>query len=343
MVSKDPKFTVIVVTHNSGSDLAKCLDALENQTVRDFEILIIDNDSTDGSLDFLSTDRPYCRLIRATRNLGFAAANNLAAREGRGRWLALLNPDAFAEPDWLSEIIAATQRYPGAVMFGSTQLRASEPAVLDGAGDHYHPLGLAWRGGEGEAVECVDQDTEVFGPCGAAAVYERQAFLRRGGFDERLFCYYEDVDLALRMRLAGEICIQLAGAKVLHVGSGSTGTGSDFIRYHVSRNRLWVFMRGMPGPLLWILLPPLLAGVIARLTLSAFTGGFRVRMRALRDAFSVLPEIWLERRNLHDQRAIAAVTFARALTWSVGKLILRARDPRPISPAALANRDTSNV
>ncbi|MBM86217.1 MAG: glycosyl transferase [Rhodospirillaceae bacterium] len=343
MVPIDPEFTVIVVTHNSGSYLARCLDALENQTFREFEILIIDNNSTDGSLDLLSTDCSSCRLIRAIGNLGFAAANNLAAREGRGRWLVLLNPDAFAEPDWLSEIIAAIKRYPGAVMFGSTQIRASEPGVLDGAGDHYHPLGLAWRGGEGEAVECVDQDAEVFGPCGAAAVYERTAFLRHGGFDERLFCYYEDVDLALRMRLAGEVCIQLAGAKVRHVGSGSTGAGSDFIRYHISRNRLWVFIRGMPGPLFFVLLPALVAGVIARLAVSVFTGDFELRVRALRDALSVMPQIWLERRNLQNHREIAVMAFARALTWSVGKLILRARDPRPISPIALSNRDTSNV
>jgi len=334
MASADPEFTVIVVAYNPGPDLATCLDALGRQDFRDFEILVVDNGSEDGSVDALSIDHSRCRLIRAGANLGFAAGNNLAAREARGGWLVLLNPDATPDPTWLSEIHAATQRYPGAAMFGSTQLKADDPDRFDGAGDHLHPLGFAWRGGAGDPAEIVDEDAEVFGPCGAAAVYRRDAFETAGGFAESFFCYYEDVDLAARLRLAGEICVQLAGARVRHAGSATAGAGSSFIRYHVARNRIWLFLRCMPGPLLTVLLIPFAAAVIARLFLAIVFCDFPARIRALYHGLGRLGAVWRERRQIQNARRIGTKAFAGMLSWSVGKLILRARDQRPISQAA---------
>jgi GT2 family glycosyltransferase len=331
MASRDPNFTVIVVAYNSGHLLADCMSAVTAQTFEDFEILLVDNASNDGAVEALGPLDPRVRVLRPGRNLGFAAGNNLAAREAKGKWLALLNPDAIAGPDWLAKIDDAVRRYPGFAMFGSTQLRASNPALLDGAGDHYHPLGVAWRGGEGGPAEIVDTDAEVFGPCAAAAIYRRDIFERVGGFAESFFCYYEDVDLAFRLRLAGERCLQLARARVHHVGSVSAGAGSAFIHYHVTRNRIWTFLRGMPGPLLFVMLPTLVASLLLRLLLSPIIGDFSPRSRAIIDALRDLPRVLRERREIQATRKVGTLDAARFMTWSLGKLILRARDARPLS------------
>jgi N-acetylglucosaminyl-diphospho-decaprenol L-rhamnosyltransferase len=330
MASKDPDFSVIVVAFNSGRVLPRCLDALSRQSFENFEVLLVDNGPEAGTIETPRSLNSRTRVLTPGKNLGFAAGNNLAARAARADWLVLLNPDAFAKVDWLARIDEAIRRYPDVSMFGSTQLRADDPALLDGAGDHYHPLGLAWRGGEGGPAETVDTDAEVFGPCAAAAVYRREVFEKAGGFSEGFFCYYEDVDLAFRLRIAGELCVQLAKARVDHVGSATVGAGSDFIRYHVTRNRIWTFLRGMPGPLLFALLPGLVATLAARLMIAAVTGGFAARTRAIIDALAGLPWVLRERRDIQTRRRISVMRVARILTWSVGKLVLRARDARPL-------------
>ena len=333
MADRDPEYTVAVVVWNAGRFLADCVAALEAQTFRRFEVLLVDNASTDGAPEALGRLPANMRIVRAGRNLGFAAANNLAAREARGRWLVALNPDAFPEPDWLAEIDRGIRRHPGAAMFGSTQLRADAPDRLDGAGDHYHPLGLAWRGGEGDPAETVDRDAEVFGPCAAAAAYRMDAFARAGGFEESFFCYYEDVDLAFRLRLAGERCVQLARARVRHVGSGVAGRGSAFARYHGMRNLIWTFLRCQPGPLLVPLLPLLVAGLLGRMSLGVVIDGDTpgARFRGFVDAARGLRAVMDDRRRIQTNRRTGAFALARAMTWSVGKLLLRARDARPLA------------
>ena len=149
----------------------------------------------------------------------------------------------------------ATTRHPDAVMFGSTQIDAADIRRLDGAGDVYHASGLVWRGHHGAPVGSLPPEGEVFAPCAAAALYRRDLFLEAGGFDEGFFCYCEDVDLGFRLRLLGHKCIQVAGARVHHVGSAITGRRSTFATYHSTRNRIWMFVKNMPMALLVPLLP----------------------------------------------------------------------------------------
>ncbi|MEL7488005.1 MAG: glycosyltransferase family 2 protein, partial [Pseudomonadota bacterium] len=220
----DPVVSVIIVNYNSGHRLEKCLAHLVRQTVSDFETIIIDNASTDASMDAarrLARETPEeLTIIDAGDNLGFAAANNKAAQGARGTWLAFLNPDAYARPDWIEKLLDAAKRYPSADAFGSTQIDAADETRLDGAGDVLHAFGLPYRGYFGWPAEAVSVDAETFSACAAAALYRRSTFDALGGFDERFFCYGEDVDLGYRLRLAGGRCIQVASAVVAHEGSG---------------------------------------------------------------------------------------------------------------------------
>ena len=336
-----PAVCVVIVSYNSRAHLPRCVDALSRQTFTDFEAIIIDNESSDGTLDALGPLRERFRILRAGANLGFARANNWAARETEAPWLATLNPDAFPEPDWLERLMQATARHPDVVMFGSTQIDSRRPDRLDGAGDVYHAAGLVWRGDEGRPVTLVPRESEVFGPCAAAALYRRDAFLAEGGFDERYFCYCEDNDLAFRLRLAGGRCIQVGDAVVRHVGSAATGRHSAFSVYHGTRNRLWTFVKNMPGPLFWPLLPVHLAVSLLLLLRAAGSGTLGPTWRGFADAIRGLGPVWADRREIQRRRRVPLGQIARALNWSPLAPLRRDRALRRNGQAGRAVRTES--
>jgi GT2 family glycosyltransferase len=267
-----PSASILIVNYNGGEYLSQCVAALRAQSFSDFEAILVDNGSTDGSLIGLDLDKRFT-VIEAGGNLGFAAANNLAAKRAKSDWIITLNPDAFARPDWLANLMRATQRHPGVTLFGSMQIMANEPNRFDGAGDEFSLWGIAYRARYGHAVETITEDFPVFGPCAAAAAYRRDIFESLGGFDERFFCYHEDVDLALRFRRVGHRAIQVHDAIVDHVGSGLTGDASPFSVYHGTRNRIWTWAKSMPAKLAILLAPLTIAANLAYLFWSVFRPG----------------------------------------------------------------------
>lgn len=327
--------SVIIVNYNSGARLRRCLDHLARQTIRDFEVIIVDNASGDASLDSALASAPAAvspRVIRSASNLGFAAANNLAAPQAKGEWIAFLNPDAYPEPGWLSALVEASERYPFADAFGSMQLNADNPAVIDGAGDVMHVLGIPYRGHFGWPSEKLPPDGDCFAPCAAAAMYRRQTFLDLGGFEERFFCYGEDVDLGFRLRLAGGRAVQVNAARVLHEGSGVSGRYSDFTVYHGNRNRIWLTYRNMPSALYWPLFPLRIAADLY-LCLRAFAVGTgRAYTRAVFDGYRGLPSLTPDRRRLQSTRKASTLDIARAIAWSPAKVSRREAMLRPVTP-----------
>ena len=311
-----PKVAVLIVNWNGEQFLERCLTALLAQTVTPYEIILVDNASTDGSLEiarrFLSV-----RLLAQNSNTGFARGNNLAinAAAAGSEWIALLNPDAFPEPRWLEECLLSAQRNPQFDFFGSKLLNAADPTVLDGTGDAYHVSGLVWRTAHGIPASVLGEyECEVFSPCAAAALYRRSALLEVGGFDEDFFCYVEDVDLGFRLRLAGHRCLYVPKSVVHHVGSGTTGgQNSDFSVYHGHRNLVWTFVKDMPGLLFWLLLPLHLVLNLASIIWFAFRGQGRVILRAKRDALLGLPKMWRKRQQIQKIRIASISDIWRVL------------------------------
>jgi GT2 family glycosyltransferase len=296
--------SILLVTWNSAATLPRCLESLSRQTCTDFELIVVDNGSTDGCTDGL--EQAWLRLPlhveRLSQNTGYAAASNLAARLARSRWLAMLNPDAFPQPNWLEALLQAAAKAPDYSFFASRQLQAEAPNLLDGAGDVLHTSGLAWRRLAGyPAADFGLESVEVFGPCGAAALYSRQAFADSGGFDEDFFGYHEDVDLAFRLRLAGLRCLYVPEAVVHHVGSASLGADSDFALYHWQRNYVWAFAKDMPNGLLWRTLPAHLAANVVHLFNFILRGRGRVVFRAKVDALRGLTSVLRKRRVLQRE------------------------------------------
>ena len=308
----NPNVSVIVVAWNGREYLSRCLSGLSTQTYRDFEVVLIDNGSTDESTVGLPEKFPNINLHmeRLGTNRGFAAANNIGARIAKGRWLALLNSDAFPQPDWLARLIQAAESNPEFSFFASRQLQANRPSLLDGAGDIYHLSGQAWRQYSGYPADRFGlASAEVFGACAAAALYLREIFLQVGGFDEDFFSYYEDVDLSFRLRLQGFRCLYVPNAVVQHIGSASVGTRSDFSLYHWQRNLIWSFVQNMPSALLWRALPlHLLTNIIFQIHFT-LQGHGTILCRAKLDALRGLSLALRKRRKIQNKNNIDAATL----------------------------------
>lgn len=299
------RVSVIIVNWNGERFLDRCLSALSVQTVPPDEIILVDNASSDDSL-VVVRQFPNVRIMALDSNTGFARGNNLAiaAATESSTWIALLNPDAFPEPDWLETLLTTARTHPDYAVFGSRLLDASRPHLLDGDGDAYHVSGLVWRIGHGNSVpHKSDQPYEVFSACAAAALYRRDAFNAVGGFDEDYFCYVEDVDLGFRLQLAGHRCLHVPTSIVHHQGSGTTGgQHSNFALYHGHRNLVWTFVKNMPGALFWVLLPLHVALNLFSIIWFVLHGQGKVILRAKRDALRGFPTMWRKREAIQQVR-----------------------------------------
>jgi GT2 family glycosyltransferase len=283
---------LVIVTYNAETSIRRALDAVAAQTRLPDRLVILDNQSRDQTCAAIRSaidGWPIpVRLVDAGANIGFAAGNNRAvALLDDCELVALLNPDAFPEPEWLERLVDAAAAHPEAASFASRQMIAGRAGHLDGAGDVCHVSGVVWRDGHGlplAAVPTAGSSHRVFSACGAAALYRLEDWRRAGGFDERFFCYAEDVDLGFRLQLAGRDCWYVADAVVHHVGSASAGVGSAFAVYHGHRNIEWMFLKNMPTPVLWRYLPLHLATWAAGLMRFAMRGRGGDYLRAKRDA-----------------------------------------------------------
>ena len=311
-----PKFSIVIVVYNSQDWIFKCLSALQIQTFTDFEVIIVDNASSDSSMEIVDNIQfPQIKTIRNDQNYGFSGGCNIGARAATAEWLIFLNPDTMARPDWLERIVDGQGRYADTRVFACAQYNLGDTGRLDGTGDAYSGFGIPWRGGFGYPVAALPEEGDCFSPCGASAVIQKDVFERAGGFDERFFCYCEDVDLGFRLRLMGERCVFLNKAAIDHQGSAISGRYSDFTVYHGTRNRMWTYFKNMPLGLLLLTLPVHVSISIYLLLKSIFVGRFKSTFRGMKDGLLGLPKIWASRHNY--QKPSEPVMISKAMSWSL--------------------------
>ena len=255
-----PFFSIIILNWNGRHLLEECLDSVLSQGFRDFEVFVVDNGSTDGSIDFLREgwgDR--IRIIPLPSNLGFAGGNNAGIRAAGGRWIVLLNNDTAVEPGWLSALAGAIGRHPDAGMFTPKILNYYRRDEIDNTGHVIYPDGLARGRHRLEKDDGrFDEEGEAIWPSGCAGVYRRDMLDEIGLLDESFFAYGEDVDLGMRGRWAGWTCFFVPDAVVYHLYSATTGTYSPRKAFLVERNRNWILIKNFP--LREILLSPFFTG-----------------------------------------------------------------------------------
>ena len=257
--------TVIIPNYNGAHFLPPCLEALKNQTVSPAEIIVVDNGSSDDSIQLLETAYPNVRIIVNEENLGFAAAVNIGIKASSTAYVLLLNNDTEADPGMIEHLERAMRRNPKAFSIASKMVQLYYPDLLDSTGDLYTVVGWAVNRGTGRPSSLYNRAAGVFSACAGAALYRREVFERIGYFDEKHFCYLEDIDVGWRARLYGYRNIYEPKAVVRHVGSGTSGSKYNSFKVRLSaRNSVWLNYKNMP---LWQLILnalPLAAGYLVK-------------------------------------------------------------------------------
>lgn len=328
-MSTEVEISVIVLNWNGLRYLQTCLPDLIAQTFRKFEIVLVDNGSRDGSVEWLEAHfnehltrqlQPYLKLVALPENTGFAGGNlaGLAACDPTSRYIATLNNDTLVDAQWLEQLKLNLDRQIGQepdkrwgaacgpMLFSSTQHTIPTIAA---AGIEVFRNGLALDGKVGQPLETFRQSPlEVFGPCAGAALYSRQALDEVGFFDPAFFAYLEDADLAWRLKLAGWHTLYVASAQVWHIYSGTGGQNSPFKNFQLGRNRLWTIFKNMPGPLLFRNLPAILLYDLAASFYTLMQGNqqpLRGRLAALHPRH--WKRVWRQRQQIQRSRTTELV------------------------------------
>ncbi len=237
---------VVIVNYNGERLLPDCLAALAAQRLAPEEIVVADNGSRDGSLAWLRAHHPQVRALEFGRNHGFAGGANRGIRATSAPWVCVLNSDARPQPDWLAELTAAP-REERTWALGSVLVNAATRRI-ESAGDAYAAEGYAHKLlRERPLDELPAHPYRVFAAPGAAPVFRRRTFDLLGGYEERFFLYYEDVDLAFRAALAGHHALLVPSARVVHQ-LGATTRSLARLRFYVARNSMWCAVRCLPEP-----------------------------------------------------------------------------------------------
>ena len=241
------KVSVIIPNYNGKKYLRDCLDAMECQSFRDFEVLLIDNGSDDGSGDLIRKEYPWVRLISLRENTGFCGAVNQGIRNSASPFVILLNNDTVADKNFIKELLKAIEDKSQAFFCQAKLLKMKEQDKMDDGGNYYCALGWAFAQGKGRPERDYSREKKIFAACGGAAIYRREILDRTGLFDEEHFAYLEDIDIGYRGRLLGYENWYCPDAKVFHVGSGTTGSRYNLfkVRYS-SRNNVYLLYKNMP-------------------------------------------------------------------------------------------------
>jgi len=303
--SGDVRVTVIILNWNGRRFLEPCLLSLQRQTLAGVGVLIVDNGSTDGSVEFVRERFPEAKVISSDTNLGFAAGNNLAIRQARSDYVALLNNDAVADPRWIEELVSALGRHPEISFCASKMVIHHRPDLADSCGDTYAVDGTPGKIGHLDTVAKHNEPVEVFGACAGAAMYRRSMLEELGGFDEDFFLVYEDSDLSFRARLKGYKCMYVPTAVVRHHLSATLGEKSDAAVYYAQRNIEYVFLKNMPTWLLFKYLPLHVLVNALRLFVFIARGQAGVFVRAKYEALRGVPMLLRKRRRIQNSRHIS--------------------------------------
>jgi len=295
-----PRVAVVIPNWNTREFLGPCLESLRRQTFRDFETIVADSASTDGSVGFVEERFPEVKVAALDENRGFSGAVNAGIGASDAELVALLNNDTEQDPGWLESLVRAAERRPEAGLFASKLVDFRDRSQLDGAGDALRRSGLPYRLGHGEVDHGqFEREEFVFGACAAAALYRRSVFERVGLFDEDFFAYCEDGDLSFRAQLAGFRCLYVPDAVVYHIGSVSTGGKRSPTATRLgTQNGVNLLVKNLPASLLVRSLPSLMAGQLSRVLITALSpGGLRAYFSGLAGAWRLLPRM-LERRKV---------------------------------------------
>ncbi len=254
------KVTIIIPNYNGLAFMEPCMKALDNQNFKDFSVLVVDNGSTDGSVEWLKEHGIPAVFLKT--NTGFSGAVNVGIKKAATPYVILLNNDTKADPDYVGELVRAIEASPKIFSVSSRMIQMYHPDLMDDAGDMYSVLGWAYQRGVGQPLERYNKPFRIFSACAGAAIYRRQVFEEIGYFDEMHFAYLEDIDVGYRAKLYGYDNVYCPTARIFHVGSGTSGSKYNSFKVKLAaRNNVYLNYKNMPAGQLLLNALPIGAGI----------------------------------------------------------------------------------
>lgn len=322
------KITIVIPNYNGKHFMKPCLASLEEQTCKDFKILVVDNASTDGSIEYMKEHYPKIEIIALDQNYGFSKAVNIGIRRSGTPYVILLNNDTTADPHFVEELLHAIERSPRIFSVSSKMIQMYHPELIDSAGDLYTAIGWGICRGAGRPVTNYTKADEIFSACAGASIYRRSAFRKIGYFDEAHFAYLEDIDIGYRARIYGYRNMFCPAAQVFHVGSGTSGSKYNAFKVKLSaRNNLYVNYKNMPLPILILNFLPLLSGYLVKYVFFLKIGwgkeykeGIQEGIRTMRSQKKVPFRIRHLPNYIRIEAQLIRHTFSYARDWFTRKI-----------------------
>ena len=280
--------SVIIPNFNGMAYLDGVLSGLECQTVRNFEVILVDNGSSDGSCAFVASSYPWVHMIELPENFGFCKAVNEGIKASRAPYVLLLNNDIEVTPDFIEEMLAAIRRHKKAFSCAARMIQFHDRDRLDDAGNYYCALGWAYARGKGKDIHTCEKEEKIFASCAGAAIYRRKIFEKIGYFDEEHFAYLEDMDVGYRARINGYENWYAPKAMVYHVGSGTSGSRyNHFKTRYSSRNNVYLIYKNMPLLQIILNLPFLIVGFGTKLLFFTLKGFGKEYLAGIKNGFQI--------------------------------------------------------
>lgn len=289
------KATVVIPNLNGAGWLRDSIESVWAQTMQDFELIVVDNGSTDESLTIARSyqGRPRYHLIENGTNTGFSYAVNQGIRMAESEYVALFNNDAFAQPDWLEQLIAAAEADPRIFAVSSLMIRHYERELADDAGDYVTILGFACKRGDGMKISRYQKPCRVFSACGGAALYRKSILDQIGLFDENFFAYFEDVDISWRANSLGYKNVYCPTAKCYHICGATTGAVryNPFKSVQSGRNSILLPYKNMPFLMFVLNFIPLALGYLLKALMFRLRGFGPAYGKGFKEALLALPRL----------------------------------------------------
>lgn len=310
--------SVIIPNFNGKQYLKNCLDAMKRQVYRDFEVILVDNGSEDGSADYVREHYPEVHVLTLQENRGFCGGVNAGIQASESPYVVLLNNDTIAEKYFLKNLVSFMKEHPGTFSCQAKMLKLQDRDKIDDAGNYYCALGWAFADGKGKPETRYNRERRVFSACAGAAIYDKRLLEKTGLFDEVHFAYLEDLDIGYRARLLGYENWFCPKARVYHVGSGTSGSRYNLfkVRYS-SRNNIYMIYKNMP--LLQIIwnFPLLFLGFSCKALFFARKGFGREYLAGIKNGIA------LSREN--QDKKVSGIRPRRyvAVQWELYKNIIR--------------------
>ncbi len=319
-----PKVSIVILSFNGKELLQHCLKSLENQTYTDYEIVIIDNGSSDGTNDAIeqymqgSSLADKTAMFRIEVNNGVAGGYSEGLRNAHSEYIALLNNDTEPKPEWLQELVSALDSSSETGICASKMIVYGSD-IIDCAGDGMSTLLKGYKRGEGDHISCFNQQEHIFAACAGAAIFRKTMLDETGFFDEDFFLLFEDVDLSFRAQLQGWKVLYVPTAVVEHKVRSSIGSMSDTAIYYAARNAELLRIKNIPLGIFLRNLPSYLAGSIMDFFYIAVKNKKAgLYLKAKLDAVKMFPLMLKKRKSIMKNRKVSDTYIASLMTsiWS---------------------------